>query len=513
MARKKITLHKFDGGASDDQRVQSVRQVWENDGFDLLNNVDSLKPMKDWVFQVDYDSESNIDWSTSSETSVFAYGSNHYTMTEDGSGNARPVKIDGLLSSSVTVTDPTTAVIGTPQGLRAGGEFLFRDRLWFVESTNNIGYYDLSIDEILHTEYSPNGSYVRKVPPILSPDRKSILWAFGNRVHEITYNPAADTYSFSDSVLVTSDDITSLAVKGTRVMVATYSDTDGSHVSPWQILEEDVDTSYYVSHDPVYAMAEEGGAFVAVTAKSEDAIGINREDGSIEVFFLKGSGFEKYREFSEPETGTDSSQGMRLTKLRGKVYFTGEQNVYGVGSRNSDYPTIVTKMASLKLDSSKYSGSQESDDHKIHRLFEAGGKVCVIGEFHTSSETKRGIFVMDADNDYYMRANVVTQKYRFGDIGETSQLVEVNLTLDSTSPSGSDFAVFPRVDDVSKAAAVASDGGYENLINKSKRHINGTNFDIGNEFYFDIKSYDGAEITEFSLELAPRMTKFNQYDG
>ena len=506
MARQPITLHKFDGGMSDDQRIQTTRQLFDNDGFDILDETNMLRPLRDWVYRVDYDAESNIGRSVSENTNViFAGGTTFYTMTEDGSGNARPVKITNLRNGTLSVTDPTGTTTGTAKGLSAGGEILFLNRLWFVDEDDDLGYYDLDDDTLNYGVY--NGSSYNSVTPIVSPDKKSLLFPYQNQINEVSYNPATSAYTFSTAVLRSIDDITAIAQKGNIVMVASHDDNKGSFISSWSVLEEDITQPYYVSEDKVFAMGELESTFVAVTAKPEYIGDYGSQEPYIEFFYFKSSGFEKYRRFAEDLNGNDIKY-KKVTIRNNKMYFVGNQYVWVVGSKNSDYPMVVSKLTSLKLDSSKYSGVFE--EAEMFSIFSDNNGIGIVGRHEDDVDGNQyGIYLMDADPVYFNKASAVTQKYRFGDIGQSSQLVDTVVTFDSTSPVDSSASMFVRLDDVNYTSAISNDDCSTELVSRSKRFVNSVNFPIGNEWFFKLNSRDGAIFTEIKAVLSPRKTRHN----
>jgi len=490
---------------SDDQRIQTTRQVFDNDGFDILNENHTLKPLRDWAFRSDYDSEVLIDRSVSENVKPIYIGNQKYiVMTENTSGEARPIEVSGIRDGSVSYSDPVASVTGTPKGLQPGGEIKFLDRIWFVDQDDDLGYYDLSDDSLNYGVYS--GSNYANVAPIISPDKKTILFPYTNQINEVVYNPATSSYSFSSGTLLQANDITAIAKKDNLVMVATYDDERGSFISPWNVLEEDIITNYYVSEDIVYTMSQLEGSFIAVTGSPDNVADYTESDGYIEFFYLRESGFEKYRKFYETMAGSDLKFN-KSTVFNNKLYIVGKESLWIVGSRNSDYPMVVSRLTTLKLDSSKYSGI--FDESSMYTIFSDDRVVGVTGEFQTDSENKRGIFLLDADPDYYIRASMTTQKYRYGTIGQSSQLVDTEMTFDSTSPSNSESAMFVRLDDASFTSAIDNEDCSTQLVSRSKRLVSGTNFSIGQEWFFKVTSKDGAIISEISFDLSPRKTRHN----
>jgi len=505
MARQKITLNNFDGGMSDDPRIQTTRQVFDNDGFDILNENHMLKPLKDWSFRCDYEAESLIDWSVSENVKpIYVGGQDFIVMTEDGSGNARPIKVDNVHSGTVSYSDPVASVTGTPRGLKPGAEIKFLDRVWFVDSSDDLGYYDLSDDSLNYGVY--NGSDYDFKPPIISPDKKSLLFPYQNQINEVSYNPSTGAYTYNAGVLVLPDVITSIAKKDTLVMVASYDEDKGSKVSPWNVLEEDVIDTYLVSEDEIYAMGQLNNAFMAVTGSPDNAGDFTASEPYIEFFFLRSSGFEKYRRFDETVNGSDLRYN-KVTFFGNKMYVVGRQSLWVIGSRNSDYPMVVSRLATLKLDSSKYSGI--FDEASMYTIFSNDRTLGVVGEIGTSSEDKRGLFLLDSDPDNYIKASMTTQKYRFGNVGQSSQLVDTEVSFDTTSPVNSASAMFVRVDDTNFTSAIDNQDCSTQRVSRSKRLVNGVNFPIGNEWFFKVTSRDGAIINEISFDLAPRKTRHN----
>lgn len=506
MSVQPFTLSKFTSGMSDDPRIQSDQMFQDIDGFDITSENYVLDPIKDWNLKVDFDLESLID---AQQTEDIIYdGGRHYVLTENGSGNARLIRISNLDGVSPTVTDATGTVTGTEDGFDKGSLAIFNNRAWFIDNGNNVGWYNLNIlpagstDAMKFDAHSLGGTY-RGVQPVVGPTYE--LWIPNSKsistIVPDPSDPVGAEPTFNDEVLTLPDDITALGKFGRNGLIGTYERENGSRAWIWNGIDADTTDNYYIGPEQVVAFAAVGGTPIAFLA----------DNGKTSIYFLKGGGFEHFRTIDEEMR----TKGRLVIQRGSKVYFVTDKSLWVLGAKNTRYEFAITRIARFKMNSDKTGETADLDNMQVYTIFQDDYGIGVIAEHETEeSPGQEGICYFNDDDDYfYEDANVVTQKFKYKDIGQHHQLKYVTDSIDWGANSDASVKIEYRVDSDDEAdfqtICTGTKADIDKFIN-AKRKSDGTQFDIGQETEFRITTNKGAKIKEHKFGLSPRRTRYNQ---
>lgn len=506
MSIQTIELSKFTGGMSDDPRIQSDQMFQDIDGFDITSSNYVLDPIKDWNLKVDFDQEPLIDSSTARD--IIFDGSNHYILTENSSGNARLIKISTLGGASPNVTDPTGTVSGTEDDFEKGSLIRFNNRAWFIDGGDHVCFYNLNLLPAGSTSALKFGVHsleenYRGVRPVVGPTYE--LWIPNGKsistIVPLPSNPVGGEPTFNSEVLKLPDDITALGKFGRNGLVGTYERENGSRAWIWNGIDADTTDNYYIGPDEVVAFATVGGTPIAFLTKN----------GETSIYFLQGGGFELFMTIPEEMRG----EGRIVIQRGGKAYFITDNSLWVLGAKNTRYEFAITRIAKFRMNNNKTGETADLDNMQIFSIFQDNYGIGVIAEHETEeSSGQEGIYYFNDDDDYfYEDATVVTQKFKYRDIGQHHQLKFITESIDWGVDPNASIKIEYRVDSDDEAdyqtICTGTKSDIDNFIHV-KRKDDRTPFDIGQETEFRITSNNGAKIKEHKFGLSPRMTRFNQ---
>jgi len=476
MAKKEITIQRFEGGISDDIRQNTSNSFALSQHFDIFSP-NKLKPYRGHV-------DDGV-LGTEGIQNFLIFGGKMYGY---GKYSSSPIKakIYEKVFPDDSWTASTTAESST--GTRNTKSFVaYKGYIYGWSESNNLWRYLISTNTFTSTYQSI--TFATLAQGIVGLKDDVLYLPYDNKIATLTNT----TFDDASLTLPTTDVITQVAEYGNYLAIATKSSNvlSKSKVYLWDRVSSDVTEVIDWGEGSLAVLGNIEGRLVGVSTFSGSAFNLNPQKIVIKMY--SGGTPEIIKTISDTSITVSGNGVVNGDKFYFMVSSTNFNGVFVVGRTSSSYNYAVTIDRSF---------NNNTAITFLQNLFMAGDFVFIA---YGSGSNER-VVRTSSQTSFLATSIYESQKFNGGDISKTKRLVGVSV---STVPLPEDSQVvlkYKRDSELSFKTIYTNTTDYSVFKEAVTIESTGNNLGDFQEVQFRIESTGGAEITglKFIYDDSPK---------